>query len=86
MTTAQIDLTLNLAKKVAIVTGAAGDIGRETVELLIAHGVKVVSEDIRPSIHDLKRPGQVVTVEGDVAVDLVSPERDYDNSANRSDA
>jgi NAD(P)-dependent dehydrogenase (short-subunit alcohol dehydrogenase family) len=67
MTEAQTDLTLGLENMVAIVTGAAGDIGRETVKLLVAHGVKVVAEDIRPSIHDLKCPDQVVTVEGDVS-------------------
>ena len=40
------DLTLGLSGKVAIVTGAAGDIGRKTVEVLLAHGVRVIAEDL----------------------------------------
>ncbi len=61
------DLTLGLAGKVAIVTGAAGDIGRKTVELLVAHGVHVVAEDVRPAVADLAAAGRVVTLVGDVS-------------------
>ena len=63
----QQDLTLGLSGKVAIVTGAAGDIGRKTVELLVAHGVRVVAEDVRASVMDLQQQGRVVVFEGDVS-------------------
>lgn len=58
--------SLGLEDKVAIVTGAAGDIGQATVSLLCSHGCKVVAEDIRSEVHALAKPGQVFTVEGDV--------------------
>ena len=61
------DLTLGLSGKVAIVTGAAGDIGRNTVELLLAHGVRIVAEDLSPSVKDLEQPGTVVSLCADVA-------------------
>ncbi len=61
------DLTLGLDGRVAIVTGAAGDIGRATVGLLTAHGVRVVAEDIRPAVADLAEPGRVVPLVGDVS-------------------
>ena len=61
------DLTLGLSGKVAIVTGAAGDIGRKTVDLLLAHGVRILAEDLRPSVKDLEQPGKVVALVGDVA-------------------
>ena len=59
-------LTLGLAGKVAVVTGAAGDIGSRTVQLLAAHGAKVVAEDIRPIVNNLRRSGKVVPIVGDV--------------------
>lgn len=62
-----IDTSLGLTGKVAIVTGAAGDIGRKTVALLVAHGALVVAEDIRPSVHELEQLGRVATLVGDVA-------------------
>ncbi len=61
------DLTLGLAGKVAIVTGAAGDIGRRTVELLNAHGVKIIAEDIKPEVSGLDQQDQIVTLVGDLA-------------------
>ena len=60
-------LTLGLAGKVAIVTGAARGIGRSTVELLTAHGVQVVAEDISPAVNELAQTGKVVAMVGDCA-------------------
>ena len=61
------DLTLGLSGKVAIVTGAARGIGRSTVALLTAHGVRVVAEDINPAVKELARAGSVVAMTGDSA-------------------
>ena len=61
------DLTLGLSGKVAIVTGAAGDIGRKTVDLLLAHGVRIIAEDLSPSVKEMERPGTVVALCGDVS-------------------
>ncbi|MDH2443338.1 SDR family oxidoreductase [Amnibacterium sp. CER49] len=38
--------------QVAVVTGAAGDIGREVVEQLLARGVAVAGADLRPSTEE----------------------------------
>ena len=61
------DLTLGLSGKVAIVTGAARGIGRITVELLTAHGVHVIAGDLNPAVHELAKPGRIVTLVGDAA-------------------
>ena len=58
---------IGLAGKVAIVTGAAGDIGRSTVELMVEHGVHVVAEDIKPAVSELTRSGRVVALCADCA-------------------
>jgi NAD(P)-dependent dehydrogenase (short-subunit alcohol dehydrogenase family) len=55
-----------LAGAVAIVTGAAGGVGRATVELLTARGARVVAEDIDPAVETLEAEG-VATLRGDVA-------------------
>lgn len=60
-------LGYGLSGKVAVVTGAAGDIGRNTVELFVRHGVRVVAEDLRPQVHDLACAGKVVCLDGDVS-------------------
>ncbi len=60
------DLTLGLAGKVAIVTGAAGDIGRSTVNLLLAHGVNIVAEDVKPSVSELEQDARVTAFVGDL--------------------
>ncbi len=53
---------------VAIVTGAAGGIGREVVRLLLAAGASVVAEDIDPAVAELEtQDGRVAAVIGDVA-------------------
>lgn len=61
-----IDTTFGLDGKVALVTGAAGDIGRATVALLRAHGMRVVAEDINPAVTELAESGRVVPLTGDV--------------------
>jgi NAD(P)-dependent dehydrogenase (short-subunit alcohol dehydrogenase family) len=53
--------------KVAIVTGAAGDIGRETTRLLSERGASVVAVDIAPSVSELEAEN-VVPIEGDASV------------------
>ncbi len=59
------EITLGLSGKVAIVTGAAGGIGRSTVDLLTALGVQVVAEDINPAVNDLAQTGKIVALVGD---------------------
>jgi NAD(P)-dependent dehydrogenase (short-subunit alcohol dehydrogenase family) len=55
-----------LAGAVAIVTGAAGGVGRATVELLTARGARVVAEDLNPAVGELEGK-QVAALRGDVA-------------------
>ncbi|MBB2931981.1 SDR family NAD(P)-dependent oxidoreductase [Paraburkholderia silvatlantica] len=62
-----VDTTLGLDGKIAVVTGAAGDIGRATVALLRAHGMRVVAEDLNPAVTDLAESGYVVPLIGDVS-------------------
>jgi len=54
--------------QVAVVTGAAGGIGRAVVGLLLARGYAVVAEDISRKVHELatSAPGTVVALEADV--------------------
>jgi NAD(P)-dependent dehydrogenase (short-subunit alcohol dehydrogenase family) len=55
--------------RVALVTGAAGGIGREVVRRLHDRGASVVVEDISPSVAELETPdGRVTAVVGDVAL------------------
>jgi NAD(P)-dependent dehydrogenase (short-subunit alcohol dehydrogenase family) len=56
-----------LAGSVAIVTGAAGGVGRAVVHELLAAGAFVVAEDIDPAVSTLEQEGRVVAVVGDVA-------------------
>ena len=58
------DLTLGPFSKVAILTDAARWIGRSTVELLTAHGVRIVAEDISPAVNDLAQVGKVLLMVG----------------------
>jgi NAD(P)-dependent dehydrogenase (short-subunit alcohol dehydrogenase family) len=51
---------------VAIVTGAAGGLGREIVRLLHATGAAVVAEDIDPAVKDLAAE-RIAPLQGDVA-------------------
>jgi NAD(P)-dependent dehydrogenase (short-subunit alcohol dehydrogenase family) len=57
-------------ERVAIVTGAAGGIGRAVVGLLLARGYAVVAEDISPKVGELAHaaPGRVIAMEADVAL------------------
>ena len=55
-----------LAGVVAIVTGAAGGVGRATVELLTARGARVVAEDLNPAVSELEGE-RVAALQGDVA-------------------
>jgi NAD(P)-dependent dehydrogenase (short-subunit alcohol dehydrogenase family) len=55
-----------LAGVVAIVTGAAGGVGRATVDLLTARGAHVVAEDLNPTVDQLEGE-RVATLQGDVA-------------------
>lgn len=55
-----------LAGAVAIVTGAAGGVGRATVALLRSRGACVVAEDIDPAVEALEDE-RVATLQGDVA-------------------
>lgn len=59
----------DLAGKVAIVTGAAGGVGREVVRLLAAAGASVVAEDISPAVAELEEhgDGRTVSLCGDAA-------------------
>jgi len=51
--------------QVAIVTGAAGGVGRAVVARLRAGGYRVVGVDIAAGVDDLAAPGAVVAVRGD---------------------
>ena len=52
-----------LAGAVAIVTGAAGGVGRATVELLTVRGACVVAEDLTPAVAELEVSGGVAEAE-----------------------
>ncbi|MEU5088928.1 SDR family oxidoreductase [Streptomyces sp. NPDC021356] len=58
------------AGKIAIVTGAARGVGKETVALLHARGARVLAVDVRPELRLLSEefPG-VMTMTGDVTVE-----------------
>ncbi len=61
-------MTHDFDGKVAIVTGAAGGIGREIVRLLHERGASVVVEDIQPSVSELATDdGRITAVVGDVS-------------------
>ncbi|MGA8707349.1 MAG: SDR family oxidoreductase [Steroidobacteraceae bacterium] len=55
-----------LAGKVALVTGAAGDIGRCTVEQLRQSGCRVVAADAKPAVEALRERGYIECIQGDL--------------------
>jgi NAD(P)-dependent dehydrogenase (short-subunit alcohol dehydrogenase family) len=59
-------IMVDLEEKVALVTGAAGDIGRCTVERLRARGCRIVAADVRPEIEALAETGRIACVRGDL--------------------
>ena len=66
MTTTSI---MGLDGRVALLTGAAGGVGRATAALLLAHGARLVVEDRDPAVRELAdaAPDAVVALVGDVA-------------------
>src|SRR5437867_9842659 len=52
--------------RVAIVTGAASGVGRETTRLLAERGASVVAVDLAASVHELE-DDRVVPLEGDAS-------------------
>src|SRR5476649_2217328 len=56
----------DLQGKVALVTGAAGDIGRCTVERLLARGCRIVAADLKMSVEALAERGRIACVSGDL--------------------
>jgi NAD(P)-dependent dehydrogenase (short-subunit alcohol dehydrogenase family) len=56
----------DLEDKVALVTGAAGDIGRSVVERLRERGCRIVAADVKASVESLADQGRIVCVNGDV--------------------
>jgi NAD(P)-dependent dehydrogenase (short-subunit alcohol dehydrogenase family) len=57
---------MELEGSVAIVTGAAGGVGRATVELFRSRGARIVAEDIKEEVAELESE-EVATLVGDVA-------------------
>jgi NAD(P)-dependent dehydrogenase (short-subunit alcohol dehydrogenase family) len=75
MTTATTVLDLReFAGRTAIVTGAAGGVGRATIDLLLERGANVVAHDISDTVRELKvrNPDRVASVVGDVADEIIA--------------
>ena len=64
-----------LDRAVAIVTGAAGGLGRAIVARLHADGARIVAEDISPAVAELEAAdGTIVSLRGDVALAATATE------------
>jgi NAD(P)-dependent dehydrogenase (short-subunit alcohol dehydrogenase family) len=64
-----------LEGSVAIVTGAAGGVGREVVRLLASGGASVVAEDIAPAVAELETAaGRIASLQGDAALAATATE------------
>jgi Dehydrogenases with different specificities (related to short-chain alcohol dehydrogenases) len=61
-------MTRSEEPRVAIVTGAAGGVGRAVVRLLVERGHRVVAQDLSPAVAELAEPGRVVGVQADAAL------------------
>jgi NAD(P)-dependent dehydrogenase (short-subunit alcohol dehydrogenase family) len=55
-------------ERVAVVTGAAGGIGRAVLGLLRARGYAIIAEDIAPSVSELGADEHVIPLQADVAL------------------
>ncbi|MDM9628605.1 SDR family oxidoreductase [Rhizobium sp. S152] len=64
----EIPQSWSLSGKIAIVTGAARGIGRETVKLLRQRGAYVVASDRNSAVHGLAA-SEIATLEGDVSME-----------------
>jgi NAD(P)-dependent dehydrogenase (short-subunit alcohol dehydrogenase family) len=62
----------DLEGKVALVTGAAGDIGRCTVERLLARGCRIVAADLKANVERLAEPGRITCVSGDLRLEATA--------------
>jgi len=60
------ELTFGLNNKVVIVTGAAGGIGKATVNLFVEHGARVIAQDIHPEVNNMAIPDRVIPLVCDV--------------------
>ena len=66
-----MSIEIDLEGRTAIVTGAAGGVGRATVAVLRQAGAAVVAQDIDPAVRDLEADG-IVGLVGDVAETAVA--------------
>jgi NAD(P)-dependent dehydrogenase (short-subunit alcohol dehydrogenase family) len=62
----------DLDGKVALVTGAAGDIGRCTVEKLLARGCRIVAADLKAGVEALAQRGRIACVSGDLRLEATA--------------
>jgi hypothetical protein len=62
----------DLEDKVALVTGAAGDIGRCTVEKLLSRGCRILASDIKASVEGLAQSGRIACFSGDMRLEATA--------------
>ncbi len=68
-----VDLTLGLHSKGALVTGTASGSGSKTVELLAGHGVHAVTDDSNSTVMEMEREGQIAALVESMAEILLFP-------------